>query len=100
MYYCICYYLAELLALHLVIYVYRRTYKNYLQVLTVFYQIKKIIFGRAGALGPGLAGLCLKTALLAAPGRAKDASFIINSCKPCDDLYSANESYLFNLTSG
>src|SRR6218665_1943911 len=70
MYYCICYYLAELLAIHLAIYVYRRTYKNYLQVFTrIFYQIKKnYLWPRgapcsAGALGPGLADLCLKTAL-------------------------------------
>jgi len=49
-YYCICYYLAECIG----------SIAN-----TVLYKIKKYIFAcSAGALGPGLAGLCLKTALV------------------------------------
>src|SRR6218665_258775 len=51
-------------------YAYRRTYeKTIYRFLTAFYKIKKIYFWprgapcSAGALGLGLAGLCLKTAL-------------------------------------
>src|SRR6218665_2539586 len=51
-------------------YAYRRTYeKTIYRFLTAFYKIKKIYFWprgapcSAGALGSGLAGLCLKTAL-------------------------------------
>src|SRR6218665_1136415 len=77
MYYCICYYLAELLHLLLlsrIVSCYnlecRPKYeKTFYRVLTVLYKIKKIYFWlieapcSAGALGPGLAGLCLNTAL-------------------------------------
>src|SRR6218665_1457258 len=66
--YCICYYLAEFLA---VTTCNRRTYvKTIYRFLTVLNKIKKIYFWlsgapcSAGALGPGLAGLCLKTALV------------------------------------
>src|SRR6218665_2413571 len=69
MYYCICYYLAELLVVT-TCNTYRRTYeKTIYRFLTVFYKTKNIYFWlcgapcSAGALGPGLAGLCLKTAL-------------------------------------
>jgi len=65
--YCICYYFAEFLV---VTTCNRRTYeKTIYTFLTVLYKIKKIYFWlsgalcSAGALGPGLAGLCLKTAL-------------------------------------
>src|SRR6218665_1991273 len=65
--YCICYYLAEFLVVTICN---GRTYeKTIYRFLAVLYQIKKIYFWlsgapcSAGALGPGLAGLCLKTAL-------------------------------------
>src|SRR6218665_3356647 len=51
-------------------YAYRRTYEETIhRFLTVFTRLKKYIFllseapCSAGTLGPGLAGLCLKTAL-------------------------------------
>src|SRR6218665_2261798 len=51
-------------------YAYRRTYEETIhRFLTVFTRLKKIFLAERGplfrgALGPGLAGLCLKTALL------------------------------------
>ena len=68
MYYCICYYLAELLAVRPYNMSIGEPIKTIYRFLAVFLPEKKYFWPSgapcsAWALGPGLAGLCLKTAL-------------------------------------
>src|SRR6218665_3114840 len=73
MYYCSCYYLAELSVVTTCnICLWANLYeKTIYRFLTVFTRLKNIFLSErapcsAGALDPGLAGLCLKTALIIA----------------------------------